>query len=103
MFINQSPDVKPFLGLVLGTVEGGATASHRSGGTREAIRNLRQVLRMRPVFIYHVVLRLHRHPVPSHVPVIDTEGGRKNRSTWMGEGGIRQGSREERVVFPRIR
>ena len=68
-FINQAPDVKPSLDLLFGNVRGGAAGAHHSESARKDIRNLRQVLRMRPIFFRHVVLNLRRHPIP-RVPLL---------------------------------
>ena len=93
--INQAPDVKPFLGLGFGNVEGKTTVARCGEGAREDGRNLRQTLRMRPVFIHHVVLEPHHYSGPRHIPVINTEGSRKDRAARMRKRGIFRGSPEE--------
>ena len=97
--INQVPDVKPFLGRFFGSVKGEATVAHHGEGAQRDIRNLRQVLRMRPIFIRHVVLNVYHHPIPRHIPVIDTEGRRKNWFASMRRRRVLQGPQKEREEF----
>ena len=76
-------------------MERGKRQAPFTAGAREDVRNLRQTLRMRPVFIHHVVLEPHHYSGPRHIPVINTEGSRKDRAARMRKRGIFRGSPEE--------
>ena len=78
---------------------GETTVAHHGDGARENARNLRQTLRIRPIFFRRVLLDLRHRPIPRHIPRMNTEGRRKKRTAGMGKQGVFQGSQNEREVF----
>ena len=99
LFIDQAPNIEPYLSQLTCDVEGKATVAHHGEGARENVRNVLQTISMHPLLITHIVLNLRRRPLPSQQAVINSRGRGILRASSMREDGKFQGAQKERRVF----
>ena len=69
-FVQETPNIEPFLGAGLGEIGGKTTAHHHGGRARKDVRDLREAGGMHPAIIRDVGIDLRRNPFPCNIPMI---------------------------------